>query len=243
MATASVDVLDGRALGKPIVFSGKETEWSDWKFVFMSWLAMLDSSTFVEATKVSAAKGVIVHLDLSEETVRRSEQLFHILVMMVKGRALEILKSVSLKGDMNGYEAFRLIWRHYEPESANRSMGLLYQVLNPKFSASHETWLDDLMRWESELDRYHAMSTERLPEKILVAILIQHAPAANRQHVQLNAASLAHNYQRARVAVETCLLSTRSWSAAGAGSSDGATPMEVDALWIKGKDKGKDKGK
>ena len=97
------------------------------------------------------------------------------------------------------------------------------------------------MRWESELDRYHAMSTERLPETILVAILIQHAPTAIRQHLQLNAASLAHNYQRTRDAVETFLLSTRSWPAAGAGSSDGATPTEVDALWIKGK--GKDKGK
>ena len=66
MATTSVDVLDRRALGKPNVFSGKETEWSDWKFVFMSWLAMLDPSTFAEATKVSAGKGVIVHLDIGE---------------------------------------------------------------------------------------------------------------------------------------------------------------------------------
>ena len=230
MATSSTDVLDRRALGKPNAFSGKEIEWSDWKFVFMSWLAMLDPTTYAEANKVTTATGVIVHSDLSEETVRRSEQLFHILVMMVKGRALEILKSVSLMGNMNGYAAFRLIWRHYEPESANRSMGLLYGVLNPRFSANHETWLDDLMRWESDTDRYHAMSTEKLPEAILVAILIQHAPAAIRQHLQLNAASLAHDYQRARAAVETFLVSTRSWSAAGASSSDGMAPMEVDAL-------------
>ena len=36
-------------------------------------------------------------------------------------------------------------------------------------------------------------------------------------------------------------MSTRSRAAAGARSSDGVIPMEVDALWIKGKDKGKDK--
>ena len=54
---------------------------------------------------------------------------------MVKGRALEMLRSLGERDDRNVYEACRQIVAACEPKSATRSMGLLQKVLHPTFSS------------------------------------------------------------------------------------------------------------
>ncbi len=179
--------------------------------MFVSWLAMLDSEMHQEASAAVKAVASIRQVNLPDDTVQSSEPLFYSLVLTMNDRALEMLKSVSGKGEFKGL------------------MGLLHQVLNPKFSLVQGTWLDESMKWKSGMDRYHTISTEA--EAILAAIIIQQAPSAIKQHLQLNASTLAHGYHKTRAAAESLVVSTRSWL--GAASSEGPVPMEIDALWFK----------
>ena len=115
----------------------------------------------------------------------RSTQLFQMLVLLVRGRALEILRSLGEAGSKSGYEAYRQLVNTYEPKTATRTMGLLHQVLQPTFSPDLARWLEELVVWEQNVERYSAMAGERLPEAVLVATLTKGAPAAIRQHLYL----------------------------------------------------------
>ena len=50
-------------MGKPDKFTGKETDWLDWKFTFSSWLGMYDSEMDSE---VRTAAGSAGHLNFDE---------------------------------------------------------------------------------------------------------------------------------------------------------------------------------
>ena len=250
----SAALLDTRSLGKPGTFSGKEVDWAHWHFVFSSWVAMLSAEMATEMLAASALEAPATSSDT--EVVARSAQLFHMLVLMVKGRALEMMRAIGEKGVKNGYEAYRQLVQTYEPKTATRTMGLLHAVLSPTFSPELSKWMEELVIWEREVERYSAMSKERLPEAVLVATLTKGAPAAIRQHLYLQAATVGNDYQKAKQVIEGYIQATRVWSGAGASvpthtaEAQEPVPMEVDAVKAgkhkgkyKGKEKGKDKGK
>jgi hypothetical protein len=120
-------------------------------------------------------------------------------------------------------------------------MGLLSKVLNPQLSGTGDQWLSELASWEMAIDEYHSMATERLPDSVLTALLIQYSPPSVRQHLQLNSGQLS-TFAQCKTMIEQYLISTRAWSFTGGG-----TDMEVDALYKKGKGgkdgKGKGNGK
>ena len=101
----------------------------------------------------------------------RSKQLFHVYVLMVKkGRALEMLRSHGEKDDRNGYEAYQIV-AAYEPKSATRSMGHLQKVPHPTFSAYLSARQENLLISEQDVERYARAADERLSESVLGAIL------------------------------------------------------------------------
>ena len=132
-----MSLLDTKSLGKPGPFSGKETEWSSWSFVFLSWVSMLSSEMRAEVKL--AVESTTVATTTDPAVNGRSSQLYHMLVLLCKGRALHILQSMHERGETNGYEAYRQLAVLYEPRTATRTMGLLHEVLNPS--------------WPSELDK------------------------------------------------------------------------------------------
>lgn len=66
--------------------------------------------------------------------------------------------------------------------------------------------MDKLAKWELDCDKYHSTTTARLPDHILVAILMQHAPLAIRLHFLLNSGSIGDTLSKAKA---------RIWSARG----------------------------
>ena len=55
-------------------------------------------------------------------------------------------------------------------------------MMKPTFTGGIVTWVEDLPHWEQAIKVYHGMVTEKVPEIILVVIIVQHP----RQHFQIS---------------------------------------------------------
>ena len=75
-------------------------------------------------------EATLLHSDLAA----KGRTLYHMLVMLVRGRALQILKSVA---SGNRFEVWRKLVQHYEqhyePNLATRHVGAAQQLLQPTF--------------------------------------------------------------------------------------------------------------
>ena len=68
---------------------------------------------------------------IGPESVRRSNQLYYMLIMLSKGSALSRIVSA---GTGEGLEAWRLMVQHHEPVSRTRAAGLLTELLQYDFT-------------------------------------------------------------------------------------------------------------
>ena len=99
MATHLIDV---KLVNRPSSFDGSEVKWSNWKFVFESYLCCLDANYLLELTEAAASPTVIIERDWwPADRIRRSRALYAILVSLVQGKALEIVRTVRTQ---SGYE-------------------------------------------------------------------------------------------------------------------------------------------
>ena len=94
-------LLDARGLAKPASFSGTEDGWKDLSFVYMSYVAMLDHEIY-EAMVAAAERDREIDVDsMAADLQIKGRTLYHMLVMLVKGRAMQILRSAA---SGNGFE-------------------------------------------------------------------------------------------------------------------------------------------
>ena len=68
---------------------------------------------------------------LSESDRKLSTQLYYILVMLVKGRVLDVVQNT---GPGEGAESMRRLEEMFHPCVASRFMGTLSLILNTRFS-------------------------------------------------------------------------------------------------------------
>ena len=73
--------------------SGMASDWPAWHFVCQSWIVMLSQKMHTEMKEAAENLQPVTVVIGARETEARSTQLFHILVLVVKGRALEMLRS------------------------------------------------------------------------------------------------------------------------------------------------------
>ena len=102
-ALMSAQLLDTRSLGKPGLFSGKETEWSQWHSVFTSWTAMLSKEMADEMKLASVQTTPAVTEDV--QITERSTQLVHMLVLvatLTKGAPVAIRQHLYLQAAVVG---------------------------------------------------------------------------------------------------------------------------------------------
>ena len=112
----------------PETFGGEDDRWRDWSRVFRSWSGRFYKGQLhvvmdiVEKNKDVEAK--VEDLDLrgllanngGEATLRQmAAELYHTLILLTRGRALRTLLTA---GDGEGFEAWRLLIRRYEPSSS-----------------------------------------------------------------------------------------------------------------------------
>ena len=140
---ATSSVIDTRTLGKPETFKGDPNEYADWSFVLKAYVACVNHK-FVDLVKrVEESRVPMLNYALSEGDRALSTQLYYILVMLVKGRALS-LDVVQNTGPGEGAESLRRLEELYHPRIASSFVGTLSLILNTRFSG-HDLESDDQM--------------------------------------------------------------------------------------------------
>ena len=116
----------------------------------------------IESTRVPCPNRL-----LSEQERQLSSQLYYMLVMLVKGRALDVVQS---RGKGEGFEALRKLEELYQPKLASRFVGSLSLILNTRFSSTDVE--AELELSEKTIRRYESETGKALDDQILLGVVI-----------------------------------------------------------------------
>ena len=123
MATPAAGIIDTRVLGKPGHFSGKETEFRDFKFQVIVYCGLVEPE-LPAMIKISAQQEDEIKMDpLTPDQRNKAKMLYYILAMLTSKRASRIVRRE--ENSLNGFEAWRKMISRYEPRHGARYMSLL----------------------------------------------------------------------------------------------------------------------
>ena len=88
--------VDTRTLGKPVMVTGEEQKWQDWKTVVSAYCSVVDLQMGVIMDSV--ATGASTNTGLTESEAMMLLQLFFILVRITRGQPLTMVTNVGTSG-------------------------------------------------------------------------------------------------------------------------------------------------
>ena len=237
-------LVDTKAIGKHPTFSGdfdvtgqpEGMPWSQWSSVLWSYLGAFDptATRLLRQMESNVEDLVIVdNTSMTEAERRLSMQLFYVLALTCRGKALQVVRRVP---EEFGFEAWKQLCREFEPRLPSRFQGMLQAILLP-------TRMDDpgqtMYQWKSRVLVYEEQSGDKVSENIRLAVLQKYlCDGELARRLNLQSARLT-TYDLARKEAINYLRVKQTWTASG--SSD---PMDLSPLGNgKGGKKGKGKGK
>ena len=152
-------IVDTRTLGKPEIFKSDPSEYCDWSFVLKSYLACI-SPDYIDL------------LDRIAGDRKLSTQLCYILVMLVKGRALDVVQNT---GPGEGAESMRRE-EMFHLRVASRFVGTLSLNLSTRFSGDDPE--AELEAFEKTIRRYEEESSKSIDDEMLMGIIINSSTAS-----------------------------------------------------------------
>ena len=108
----------------------------------------------------------VVNRSLGPNEQRLSGQLYYILVMLLRGRALDIAHNC---GVGEGFETYRRLFEQYHPRVASRYVGSLSLILSTRFTSDIESELES---FDKTIRRYESESGKTLDEEILLGVVV-----------------------------------------------------------------------
>ena len=233
-------LVDTKAIGKPSTFNGdvdvngqaEGMPWSQWSFVFWSYLGAFDptATRLLRQVESNVEDPVVVdNTSMTEGERRLSIQLFYVLALTCRGKALQVVRRVP---EGFGFEAWKQLCREFEPCLPSRFQGMLQALLA-------QTRVDDpvhtIYQWESRVKVYEEQSGDKVSENIKLAVLRKYlCDGELARHLNLQSSRLTTN-DLARKEAINYLRAKQLWTAPG-----GSDPMDLSPL---GKGKGGKKGK
>ena len=237
IATAEVDesrqvvqpqpsLIDTRTLGKPETFKGDANEFSDWQFVFKSYMSCVNPLFAELLERVESSKVPVPNRFLSQGERALSTQLYYVLVMLLRNRALDIAYNA---GVAEGLEAYRRLHQQYHPKVASRYVGSLSAILATRFGSDIEAELES---FDKVVRRYEMESGKTIDDEMLLGIVIHGLQdQATRDHLIMNASRLT-TYDTVRTELLEMARTNRVLQQM-------PVPMDISAAPFKGKGKGK----
>ena len=174
-----------------------------WSLKFEAFTSLLG---WDDAMTTAAMHGTEVSLQGVEQAVTETARaLFSLLVAKCEGKAFGIVQ-LCPKG--NGLEAWRRLKDEYEGRSGNRLAAMLRGILNPRErrtrdSDNNREFLESLNDWEILTSEYRAASGENVSDRVLVATILEHAPARYQDTLRAIPAQQMENYSALRRWIKT----------------------------------------
>ncbi len=201
-------LIDTRVLGKGVTyFYGKDADFGDWEHGLMAYFGALDPDIPERLEECAKMNHDVDMAMLQPYRQKESKQIYYVLSMLCKKKALKILRKV--KRTQNGYEGWRRLWLRYRPESGGRELVLHESVLYPNFPTDTEEFEDALMEWENDIDEYEDASGEEISDKTRISIISRNAPEPLRGHLRLNTGTYK-TYEEVKTAILKFLVNSNS---------------------------------
>ena len=136
-------------MNKCPTFSGRDTEWSEWSFIFECVAAMASLEPVMESAFTGSAAKLIA--ELTPEMKLGAKQLYYLLVNTVRGRTLTLVRSAEKH---HSIEAWKRIKSEHQPDAAGRHTAMLKGITQPGWdSRNTANFLDQLTEWERRIQR------------------------------------------------------------------------------------------
>ena len=214
-----------KILGKPCSYGGDAAQWKEWRFAFEMWWACLDPQAETLLENAVGCGHVIVPATSTADAQELGRILYLILAQSLKGRPLELLKTVSKS---NGFEVYRILIQEYEPKTKNRTLGMLQNIMSPLFGKDPTQFMSDLVKWENEIREYSGLSGKTFDDDLKVALVTERAPAEIKLHIQINSGAIA-NYDMLRELIRSYFQASEKYK------QTTSNPDRMDVGAIKGK--------
>ena len=116
-------LIDVKTIQSMSKFSGKDEDWQSWKFSTLGVFAILGMRNEIELSCELDDNELFLGV-LDEKLRPISEALWHLLTVVLQGRASVVIKRVAEKH--NGFFAWKALLREYEPKQAGHGKKLPY---------------------------------------------------------------------------------------------------------------------
>jgi len=179
--------VDARQLNKPDVFTGEDKKWRDWSIVFRSYATLANPDLEVLLKQAESLTDPIIMSTLSDKDRRAGRELYHILISMVRGQALD---KVVNAGEFNGLEAWRLLADRYDPKLKSRTAGQLVTLLRWNFDGDVMSRLE---AFEREVANYTLSTGEGISDNLKIGLVLNQLQqdGALRDHLLMNSGKLS----------------------------------------------------
>eukprot|EP00971_Amphidinium_carterae_P348914 6490741-Amphidinium_carterae.1 len=228
-------LFDTRILSKPRAWKGEQQDWRRFKFQLTSYVQAVTPELARKMEQAETLDDVITRDRLGAEDIPLDMHLHTLLAVLLEERALDRL--MAFPGG-HGFEAWRTFCRENEPKTVGHLRSRFVALLVPEIAGEYET---RLAKWETQAREYEALGGEPLTETMKMGVFqASLCPKELREHLTLHAHRL-ETYEQMKEEVRRVRLTRAAIHGTGGGaasSTDGTTPMDVDAL-TKGKDKGR----
>ena len=233
-----------KLIPKPSPFLEEAGKWNAWKWEVENWASVMheDMSGLLEACATATD---VIEVMTNPDHQKLNKLLYAVLGGLCKETAHPFFRN---SGKKSGFEAWRKMVQRYEPQGQEgRALAWLQNLISVEFDkTSDRSWQASWVSWESNVLMYQQQTKKQFDSDLMKATLVRCTPEGPlKEHLQLHASSYP-TYQAMKTAIEGWFKSRENWSQ-GVPQADGAAPvpMDVSAVWTKGKgkDKGKGKGK
>ena len=162
----STMTIDTRQIGKPDQFKHDAMEYADWSFVFKSYMSCINYKYLELFERLDQTRSPMLNRMMNDADKALSVQLYFVLVMLVKGRPLDIVQNA---GQGEGAEACRKLEElyQYHPRIASRFEGSISQILCTRFTNDVEA---ELEQFEKIIRRCEAESGKTLDDEVLLLV-------------------------------------------------------------------------
>ena len=152
-----------------------------------------------------------------------NSNLYAVLITFTVGEARNIVRQARRP---NGYEAWKLLQRRFNPVTIGRQRAGLTTIANPPSNVPMAQLAGEIVSWETKITEFEARPhAEKISEAIKMAAAVSMCPNRLREHLQLNAQRYT-TYMELREEIFTYIEHTQSLT---------ATSMDIGSLQSKGK--------
>ena len=226
-----------KLLTKPGTFDHKSQEdeiknFKDWSWQLVQYVSAIDSEFTKDLDDLANNPNTPLDLSTASTSTReRSTKLYGLLAGLLRGRALQTLKSVA---NADGYEAWRQLLLTLRPTSKNRGLALMSAIMGWPGFQMNQAVQPQLLKLEDAFEEARRASVT-IQDEMKIAVLLRCLSGQLRTHVSLQL-SEGMSYGELR----ECLLkwdrAQQRWGHLVANTD--AAPMEIDRVEWKGGKKG-----